>query len=85
LRQISSRNAFITVLKQHHIGTSVQFIPRHLHPSYRDTFGYRPEDVPHASAVFDGIVSLPSDPQMTGADVQEVIGTIRKGIKQHRR
>ena len=80
-----SRNEFINLLKQHHIGTSVHFIPLHLHPYYRDTFGYRPEDFPNASAVFDRIVSLPIYPKMTEADVQDVIGTVRKIVKQYQR
>ena len=47
------RNEVIDCLTKHHIGTSVHFIPLHLHPYYRDTFGYRPEDFPVASAVFE--------------------------------
>jgi dTDP-4-amino-4,6-dideoxygalactose transaminase len=35
------RNTFIEILKQQNIGTSVHFIPLHLHPYYRDSFGHR--------------------------------------------
>ena len=59
------RREFIELLKQHHISTSVHFIPLHLHPYYRDNFGYQPEDFPNASAAFDHIVSLPIYPKMT--------------------
>ena len=41
----------------------MHFIPLHLHPYYRDRFGYKPEDFPNASAVFDRIVSLPIYPE----------------------
>src|SRR5262244_138381 len=42
-----SRNEFIALLKQENIGTSVHFIPLHLHPYYRETFGYCPQDLPN--------------------------------------
>jgi dTDP-4-amino-4,6-dideoxygalactose transaminase len=80
-----SRHEFIELLKKENIGTSVHFIPLHLHPYYRDTFGYRPEDFPAASAVFERIISLPIYPKMTEADVQRVIDTVRALVKQHRR
>ena len=76
------RNEFIALLKQENIGTSVHFIPLHLHPYYRDTFGYRPEDLPTASAVFERIVSLPIYTQMTETDVERVIETVRRLVKQ---
>jgi perosamine synthetase len=80
-----NRNEFITLLKQENIGTSVHFIPLHLHPYYRDTFGYRPKDFPTASAVFERIVSLPIYTKMTEADVERVIETVRRLVKRHRR
>jgi dTDP-4-amino-4,6-dideoxygalactose transaminase len=81
----TSRNAFIELLKQENIGTSVHFIPLHLHPYYRDTFGYRPEDFPNASSVFERIVSLPIYPKMTDADIQRVIESVKMLVRQHRR
>ena len=80
-----SRTAFIELLKQENIGTSVHFIPLHMHPYYRDTFDYRREDFPHASAVFERIISLPIYPRMTEADVHDVIDIVRKIARQHRR
>jgi dTDP-4-amino-4,6-dideoxygalactose transaminase len=79
------RNEFIALLKQENIGTSVHFIPIHLHPYYRNTFKYRPEDFPTASAVFERIISLPIYPRMTEADVQRVIDTVGKIARQNRR
>jgi dTDP-4-amino-4,6-dideoxygalactose transaminase len=79
------RNEFIARLKQAGIGTSVHFIPLHLHPYYRETFGYGPEDFPHASAVFERIISLPLYPKMTDSDVQRVIDAVRALVKQHSR
>lgn len=80
-----ARNEFIELLKKEKIGASVHFIPLHLHPFYRQAYGYRPEDFPNASRVFERIVSLPLYPKMTEADVQDVIEAVRGIIAQHRR
>jgi perosamine synthetase len=79
------RNMFVEKLKQLGIGTSVHFIPLHLHPYYRDTFGYRPEDFPNASAAFKRLVSLPIYPKMSDADIERVSETVRTLLRQHRR
>jgi perosamine synthetase len=72
-------------LREKEIGTSVHFIPLHLHPYYRERFGYKPEDFPNATAVFERIVSLPIYPGMTGGDVDRVIGTVSTIVDRHRR
>jgi perosamine synthetase len=79
------RNAFIEILKQQNIGTSVHFIPLHLHPYYRDSFGYRSEDFPHASIVFQQTVSLPIYPKMTEADIKYVSDVVKATVNQHLR
>ncbi len=80
-----TRNQFIDLLKERQIGTSVHFIPLHLHPYYRDTCGYRAADFPQASAAFERIVSLPIYPKMTEAEVGYVIETVRALVLQYRR
>ena len=80
-----NRNQFIELLRKENIGISVHFIPLHLHPYYRDTFGYRPEDFPNASTVFERIISLPIYPRLTEEDVERVIDTVRGLVKQYRR
>jgi dTDP-4-amino-4,6-dideoxygalactose transaminase len=79
------RNAFIEILKQQNIGTSVHFIPLHLHPYYRDSFGYRSEDFPHASIIFHQTVSLPIYPKMTEADIKYVSKVVKATVNQHLR
>jgi dTDP-4-amino-4,6-dideoxygalactose transaminase len=79
------RSEVVELLKKENTGTSVHFIPLHLHPYYRDTFGYRPEDFPNASAVFERIISLPIYPKMTEADVQDVIDAVGHIARHYRR
>ncbi len=80
-----TRNQFIEALREKEIGTSVHFIPLHLHPFYRDKFDYKPEDFPNASAVFDRIISLPIYPKMTEGDVRDVIVAVRQIVQEYRR
>ena len=40
-----NRNQFVDLLRENEIGTSVHFIPLHLHPFYRDRFGYKPAEL----------------------------------------
>jgi perosamine synthetase len=79
------RDEFIRQLQQAGIGCSVHFIPLHLHPYHRDRGGYRPEDFPVASMVFQRIVSLPLYSKMTEDEVNRVIETVRDLVKRNRR
>jgi dTDP-4-amino-4,6-dideoxygalactose transaminase len=79
-----NRNQFIEALREKEIGTSVHFIPLHLHPYYRDKFGYKPEDFPNATAVFERIISLPIYPKMTEGNVRDVIVAVRQLIQEYR-
>ncbi len=56
------RGRFIEELAARNIGTSVHFIPVHLHPYYRDRYGFAPEDFPVAYGAYQRIVSLPLHP-----------------------
>jgi dTDP-4-amino-4,6-dideoxygalactose transaminase len=75
-----SRNQFIEELKSRNIGTSVHFIPIHLHPYYRDKYGYKPEDFPIAYQEYQRIISLPLYPKMTDQDAEDVIEAVGQVI-----
>ncbi len=81
----ADRNRFLEALREKEIGTSVHFIPLHLHPYYRDKFGYKPADFPNASAVFERIFSLPIYPKMSESDVERVIDAVKTTARQYRR
>lgn len=70
------RNAFIQQLKERGIGTSVHFIPLHLHPYYQRAFGYQKGDFPFAEAEFQRCISLPIYPGMSDRDVEQVIDNV---------
>ena len=79
------RAEFIEELRAQNIGTSVHFIPVHLHPYYREKFGYRHGDLKQAEYLYDRIVSLPLYPAMTEDDVYDVIRTVRNILSSNRR
>jgi dTDP-4-amino-4,6-dideoxygalactose transaminase len=79
------RDQFIEELAVRNIGTSVHFIPIHLHPYYRDKYHYRPEDFPVAYQNYQRLVSLPLNPRLTDQDVNDVIEAVLDIVKQHRR
>lgn len=79
------RSQFIDQLRARNIGTSVHFIPVHLHPHYKDRFGYQPGDLKNAEYLYDRILSLPLYPGMTEEDVQDVIGAVQDVISSNRR
>ena len=80
-----NRHQFIAALREKEIGTSVHFIPLHLHPYYRDEFGYKPADFPNASVVFERIFSLPIYPKMPEPAVQRVVEAVKSTAQQYRR
>ncbi len=71
------RAEFIEELKKLNIGTSVHFIPLHIHPYYRETYGYSPHDFPVAYREYLREISLPIYSKMTDGDVQDVIDAVR--------
>jgi dTDP-4-amino-4,6-dideoxygalactose transaminase len=67
------RDRVIEELRQRGIGTSVHFIPLHLHPYYQNMWGYRPGEFPVAEDYFDRCISLPIYPSLTEEDLHRVI------------
>jgi dTDP-4-amino-4,6-dideoxygalactose transaminase len=79
------RAQFIDALRAENIGTSVHFIPVHLHPYYRETFGTGRGDYPVTEGIYDRIISLPLYPRMTEGDVCDVVAAIQRIVATHRR
>jgi perosamine synthetase len=78
------RNAFVDALKTAGVGCSVHWRPLHLHPYYRDRFGWTPEEFPVASPVWERLVSLPLFPGMTAEERAHVVRVVRDLCQRHR-
>jgi dTDP-4-amino-4,6-dideoxygalactose transaminase len=79
------RDEFIEELKRRNIGTSVHFIPIHLHPFYRDKYGYAPESFPVAYDNYRRMLSLPLNPRLTDQDAADVIEAVLDITRTFRR
>ena len=71
-----TRDRFVKELYQRNIGTSVHFIPIHLHSYYRNKYGFKPHDFPVAYEHFQRMLSLPLSPFMSDQDVADVIEAV---------
>ncbi|MCC6126040.1 MAG: DegT/DnrJ/EryC1/StrS family aminotransferase [Pirellulales bacterium] len=72
------RNAFIDALRERGVGCSVHWRPLHLHPYYRETFGWKPEHLPVASAEWTRTISLPLFPGMRAEERRHVVRSVRE-------
>lgn len=70
------RDRFIEELAERNIGTSVHFIPIHLHGYYRQKYQYVPTAFPAAFENYQRMLSLPLHPQLTDEDVGDVIAAV---------
>jgi dTDP-4-amino-4,6-dideoxygalactose transaminase len=75
-----SRDGFIQRMQNENIGCGVHYLGIHLHPYYRDRFGFRPEDFPNASWISERTVSIPLSPKLTECDASDVIDAVKKVV-----
>jgi perosamine synthetase len=74
------RDGLITHLRERGISANVHFVPNHFHPPYRR---FR-ADLPVTERVWKELVTLPLFPDMTDAQVEEVVSAI-KSYRRHAR
>ena len=76
----ATRGQIFAALRAEGIGVNVHYIPVHLHPFYRERFGTKPGMCPVAETAYEQIISLPIFPQMTDADVEDVVEAVHKVV-----
>ena len=76
------RGEIFHALRAENIGVNVHYIPVHLHPYYRDRFGYRGGEYPIAESAYEQLISLPMFHGMSDQDVEDVISAVRKTVDQ---
>ena len=79
------REAVFHALRAENVGASVHYLPVHLHPFYRERFGTGRGLCPAAEEAADRLLTLPLFPQMTDADIADVIAAMAKVIRWARR
>jgi dTDP-4-amino-4,6-dideoxygalactose transaminase len=79
------RAKFIQELRAENIGTSVHFIPIHLHPHFASSFGLREGMFPVTENAYRRAISLPLFPRMSEQDVDDVCAAVAKIVAHYRR
>lgn len=76
----TDRGEIFRALRAENIGVNVHYIPVHLHPYYRDRFGYAAGAYPIAEDAYARLISLPMFHGMTDEDVGDVILAMEKVV-----
>ncbi len=74
----ADRAQIFRALRGENIGVNVHYIPVHLHPYYRERFGYKGGEFPIAEDGYARLISLPMFHGMSKCDVQDVVLAVRK-------
>jgi dTDP-4-amino-4,6-dideoxygalactose transaminase len=78
------RDDFFRALRAENIGVNVHYIPVHLHPYYRERFGFRPGQLPIAESAYSRTLTLPLFHGMTDDDAMDVVRALRKVLDAKR-
>ena len=73
-----TRDQVMAAIQAEKIGLGVHFRALHLHPYYRDHFGFRRGLCPVAEAASDRLFSLPLYPGLSDADVRDAVAAVAK-------
>ena len=84
-RLTADRAQVFRALRAENIGVNVHYIPVHLHPYYRQQFGYKGGEFPVAEDAYGRLISLPMFHAMTDQDVDDVIRAVGKVLGRYRR
>lgn len=75
-----SRDQFLQRMTYHGIGVGVHYLSLPEHPYYQKTFGWHPEQFPHALRIGRQTVSLPISPKLNDADVADVVAAVAASL-----
>jgi perosamine synthetase len=81
----ADRGQIFRALRAENIGVNVHYIPVHLHPYYRERFGYHGGEYPIAEDAYQRLISIPMFHGMSDEDVEDVIDAVRKVVGYYRR
>ncbi len=75
------RGEIFRALRAEGLGVNVHYIPLHMHPYYRDRFGYQGGEYPVAERVYEELISLPMFHAMKEKDVEEVVSAVENVLR----
>jgi len=84
-RLSASRDKILESLQAENVGTGVHYMAVHLHPYYREKYGFARGDFPNSEYISDSTFSIPFSTKLTDHDVDDVIAAVRKVLKAYTR
>ncbi len=78
--RVPDRDAVQRRMAEREVHTAIYYpLPLHLQPMYRD-LGYRSGDFPEAERAAKEVLCLPMYPELTDAQVDEVVDAVRQSL-----
>jgi perosamine synthetase len=74
----ADRDRIVGALRAENIGVNVHYVPVHLHPYYRERFGYGGGEYPVAEDAYQRLISLPMFHGMSDDDTGDVVRAVEK-------
>lgn len=71
-----TRTEVMADLRRHRVGSQVLYIPVHLQPWYRRSYGYALGKCPVAERYYERALSLPLFPAMSDEDADRVVSAV---------
>ena len=71
-----TRDQVMRELHERRVGTGVHYTALHLHPYYRERFGYREGQFPNTERIGRSTLSLPLSAKLTDEDANDVIAAV---------
>ena len=79
-KNAAKRQEVFEKLQKSSIGVQVHYIPVHLHPYYRNNFGYKAGDYPKAEKYYANTITLPLYPGMSDKNVEYVVKALKESL-----
>lgn len=80
-----TRDDFLAAMTAENVGVGVHYLAVPEHPYYQESYGWRPEEWPHACRIGRRTVSLPLSARLSDEDVSDVVAAVRKTLAAGRR
>jgi UDP-4-amino-4,6-dideoxy-N-acetyl-beta-L-altrosamine transaminase len=77
-----NKKEFYFSLKENGVVFQVHYIPIHLQPFYKKTFGFKPGDFPLAEKFYEREISIPIYPSLTKKDLKFIASAIEKTLEK---
>lgn len=79
-----TRDRVLEAMQAENVGVGVHYTAVHLHPFYREAYGFARGDFPNAEFISDRTMSIPLSTKLTDSDVEDVIRAVRKVMAAYR-